>query len=120
MPKKLGINQIGSTRIETLIAGDFPTVTEDAVVSGSTDLVAGSVVIREDDGTISLASGDPDELKVYGVAAEPIAVGDTGVIWRTGQFVRENLTFGSGTWEDWIPALPDVIFFQSARTAPNQ
>lgn len=125
MAETLGVTQIGESQIKALIAGEFPRVTESVTASGDA-LVAGSVVMLNTDGTVSLISGTasgspavPASVKAYGVTAGDIPAGGAGVIWRTGEFVEERLTFGPDRGTQYNVVLPDTIFFQSARLAPN-
>jgi len=118
MSNRIGINQIGSIDFNSIIAGDFPRVTEE--VTAGEDLVLGTLARRDEDGTLKVWRNTDDT--VHAVVAEDITEGNVGVAWLTGEFVGPRVTVADGA--DWEDAVDDArtksIFLKSARLAPNQ
>ncbi|MCL1947283.1 MAG: hypothetical protein FWF51_09080 [Chitinivibrionia bacterium] len=119
MTQELGVTKIGEFEHRSILAGDFQRVTQQVTLSTDADLKLGSVLKKNGDGTVSLID-DADE-KVYGVLAQDVAAGGTGVCWLTGEFIRDRLIFGgTTTWADYEDSARQVsIFFKNAALLPN-
>jgi len=120
MAKQIGINTIGKVEWPSLIAGDFPRVTEE--VTAGEDLVLGSLVYRDTDGTVKKCRTTSDT--IHGVVSEDINDGDIGTLWLTGEFIGPRITVADPDnvdWEDFVDsARAKSIFLKDARLAPNQ
>ena len=111
--ERFGIDHIGEQSQSSLFASDFPT--KQVPVVAKEDLGRGSVVTWNDDGTVSMVeTGDT----VFGVLIRDRKAGETGMAWITGDFVGDQLKFGSGTWQEWAKVLRDnyapLIFSEGA------
>jgi hypothetical protein len=116
--KQLGVNTIGSIDRPSIIAGDFPRVTDE--ITAGEELPLGSLVYRDTDGTVKKWRSTADA--VHGVVAEDLSEGGVGIAWLTGEFVGPRVVVADGSnWEDAVDsARSKSIFFKDARLAPNQ
>jgi len=131
MSVELGVTTIGRLERPSILAGDFPRVT-DTVTAGASDIELGSIVTLNTDGTVILIDDIPavdDDPAVtppvYGIAAEHIAANSVGVVWLTGEFIGPRLKIGNtnptASWTDYTARARQVsIFLKDASLAPNQ
>lgn len=127
MTKQIGVNKIGEFQYSPLLAGDAKRVTTEITLKAGQVYPVGAALGRAaadkictlvdkdaSDGTEEIYAILPDA--VDATASDIVAVG-----YLSGQFNRECIVFGSGTYEDYEDAARALgIYFMAVSTQPNQ
>lgn len=92
---KVERNELLPTR---LFAGDFPVVTEVAKVKDATPVDKHTVVILKATGIEVASSTTLDD--IYGITADAATGGEEVVVYLTGEFKEEAITFPTGAEVD--------------------
>lgn len=123
----LGVDKIGRFDFTHILAGDFPRISEEVIVTGTAGQVMPIGTILYKDATTgkctpAVTTNTTVHAVLSGELVFPEAGDMVGVGWLSGHFIGPNCTVGNGTWTDFVAKARAGGIYLSANVAkaPNQ